>query len=48
MFDIDVMPPPPAELISFNVTIDTNLLQQLGQSNPLGSSLIGAAGTANS
>jgi uncharacterized protein len=47
VFDIDVMPPPPAELISFNVTIDTNLLQQLGQSNPLGASLIGAAGTAN-
>jgi phage tail sheath protein FI len=48
VFDIDVMPPPPAERISFNVTIDTNLLQQLGQTNPLGSSLIGAAGTANS
>jgi Bacteriophage tail sheath protein len=47
VFDIDVMPPPPAERISFNVTIDTNLLQQLGQSNPLGASLIGAAGNAN-
>jgi phage tail sheath protein FI len=43
VFDIDVMPPPPAERISFNVTIDTNLLQQLGQSNPLGSSLSSAA-----
>lgn len=48
VFDIDVMPPPPAELISFNVTIDTTLLSQLGQTNPLGSGLIGAAGTTNS
>ncbi|SRR5579875_1496072 len=44
VFDIDVMPPPPAERISFNVTIDTNLLQQLGQSNPLGAGLSAAAG----
>jgi len=35
VFDIDVMPPPPAERISFNVTIDINLLQQLGQTSPL-------------
>src|SRR5438270_6271957 len=33
VFDIDLMPPPPAERLSFNVTIDINLLQQLGQSN---------------
>ncbi|MGH7905006.1 MAG: phage tail sheath family protein, partial [Candidatus Binataceae bacterium] len=35
VFDIDVMPPPPAERITYNVTIDTTLLRQLGQSNPL-------------
>lgn len=33
VFDLDVMPPPPAERISFNVFIDTALLSQLGQSN---------------
>jgi phage tail sheath protein FI len=29
VFDIDCMPPPPAERITFNVFIDTNLLAQL-------------------
>jgi phage tail sheath protein FI len=35
VFDLDVMPPPPAEHLSFNVTIDTRLLRQLGQTSPL-------------
>jgi uncharacterized protein len=35
VFDIDVMPPPPAERISFNVYIDTTLLSQLGPSSAL-------------
>jgi hypothetical protein len=30
VFDIDCMPPPPAERITFNVFIDTTLLSQLG------------------
>jgi phage tail sheath protein FI len=30
VFDIDVMPPPPAERLTFNVYIDTTLLSQLG------------------
>jgi Bacteriophage tail sheath protein len=30
VFDIDVMPPPPAERLSFTVYIDTTLLSQLG------------------
>src|ERR1700674_4938702 len=29
VFDIDVMPPPPAERLTFNVFIDTTLLSQL-------------------
>jgi len=29
VFDIDCMPPPPAERITFNVFIDTTLLSQL-------------------
>ncbi|MBV8362434.1 MAG: phage tail sheath family protein, partial [Deltaproteobacteria bacterium] len=29
VFDIDCMPPPPAERLTFNVTIDTSLLGQL-------------------
>lgn len=33
VFDIDVMPPPPAERITFNVFIDTTLLSQLGTTN---------------
>ena len=35
VFDIDVMPPPPAERISFQTTIDVTLLQQLGQTSPI-------------
>lgn len=35
VFDIDVMPPPPAERITFNVYIDTTLLNQLGASSSL-------------
>ena len=35
VFDIDVMPPPPAERISFNVFIDTTLLNQLGATTSL-------------
>jgi phage tail sheath protein FI len=33
VFDIDVMPPPPAERLSFTVYIDTTLLSQLGNSS---------------
>jgi phage tail sheath protein FI len=29
VFDLDVMPPPPAERLTFNVYIDTTLLSQL-------------------
>ena len=36
IFDIDVMPPPPAERLTFNVFIDTTLLSQLtGNTNGL-------------
>jgi uncharacterized protein len=35
VFDIDVMPPPPAERITFEAFIDTTLLQQLGQTSPI-------------
>lgn len=35
VFDIDVMPPPPAERLSFNVYIDTTLLNQLGTTSAL-------------
>ena len=35
VFDIDVMPPPPAERITFQTFIDVSLLQQLGQTNAL-------------
>ena len=35
VFDIDVMPPPPAERITFQASIDVNLLQQLGQTSPI-------------
>jgi hypothetical protein len=34
-FDIDVMPPPPAERITFQAFIDVTLLEQLGQTSPL-------------
>jgi phage tail sheath protein FI len=42
VFDIDVMPPPPAERVTFNVYIDTTLLTQLGAS----SALMGTSATA--
>ncbi len=35
VFDIDVMPPPPAERITFEAFIDAALLQQLGQTSPI-------------
>ncbi len=35
VFDIDVMPPPPAERITFEAFIDVTLLQQLGQTSPI-------------
>ncbi|HYL58620.1 MAG TPA: phage tail sheath subtilisin-like domain-containing protein [Candidatus Acidoferrales bacterium] len=35
VFDIDVMPPPPAERITFQTTIDVTLLRQLGQTSPI-------------
>jgi hypothetical protein len=35
VFDIDVMPPPPAERLTFNVYIDSTLLSQLGNSGGL-------------
>jgi hypothetical protein len=42
VFDIDVMPPPPAERLSFNVYIDSTLLTQLGTSSPLTSTALTA------
>jgi len=35
VFNIDVMPPPPAERLTFQTFIDVSLLQQLGQTNAL-------------
>lgn len=35
VFDIDVMPPPPAERITFNVYLDATLLSQLGASSAI-------------
>jgi phage tail sheath protein FI len=35
VFDIDVMPPPPAERLTFNVFIDTTLLSGLGNTSAL-------------
>jgi Bacteriophage tail sheath protein len=35
VFDVDVMPPPPAERLTFRSFIDVTLLQQLGQTSPL-------------
>ncbi|MHB8382574.1 MAG: phage tail sheath family protein [Candidatus Binataceae bacterium] len=43
VFEIDVMPPPPAERITFKSFIDSSLLSQLGQTSPLTST---AAATA--
>ncbi len=37
VFDIDVMPPPPAERISFNVYIDSTLLNQISATSSLSS-----------
>jgi phage tail sheath protein FI len=42
VFDIDVMPPPPAERLSFTVYIDTTLLSQLGTSSALSSTALTA------
>jgi hypothetical protein len=39
VFDIDVMPPPPAERITFNVFIDTTLLSQLGTTSASGAAV---------
>jgi Bacteriophage tail sheath protein len=33
VFDVDVMPPPPAERITFETFVDVSLLQQLGQTS---------------
>lgn len=35
VFDIDVMPPPPTERITFEAFIDVTLLQQLGNTSPI-------------
>jgi Bacteriophage tail sheath protein len=35
VFDLDVMPPPPAERLTFQSFIDVTLLQQLGQTSPI-------------
>jgi phage tail sheath protein FI len=35
IFDIDVMPPPPAERLTFNVYIDSTLLSQLGNTSAI-------------
>lgn len=43
VFDIDVMPPPPAERLTFQTFIDVSLLAQLGQTSALTAS---AAATA--
>jgi hypothetical protein len=43
VFDIDVMPPPPAERLTFQTFIDVSLLQQLGQTNALTTSALATA-----
>ncbi len=43
VFDIDVMPPPPAERLTFQTFIDISLLQQLGQTNALTTSALATA-----
>jgi len=43
VFDIDVMPPPPAERLTFQTFIDVSLLQQLGQTSALTSSALATA-----
>jgi len=42
VFDIDVMPPPPAERLTFNVYIDSSLLSQLGTASALTSTTLNA------
>jgi len=43
VFDIDVMPPPPAERLTFQTFIDVSLLQQLGQTTALTTSALATA-----
>ncbi len=43
VFDIDVMPPPPAERLTFQTFIDVSLLQQLGRTGALTTSAIATA-----
>lgn len=42
VFDIDVMPPPPAERLTFNVFIDTTLLSSLGNTSALTAATLNA------
>lgn len=42
VFDIDVMPPPPAERLTFNVYIDTTLLSALGNTSALTAATLNA------
>jgi Bacteriophage tail sheath protein len=42
VFDIDVMPPPPAERLTFNVFIDTTLLSGLGKTSALTAATLNA------
>jgi len=43
-FDLDVMPPPPLERLTFNVFIDTTLLSQLNTTNALNTTASAALG----
>lgn len=43
VFDVDVMPPPPAERLTFQTYIDTALLQQLGSSSAFNSQAVASA-----
>ena len=43
VFDIDVMPPPPAERLTFQTFIDVTLLRQLGQTSALTTSALATA-----
>jgi uncharacterized protein len=42
VFDVDVMPPPPAERITFNVFLDTTLLSQLSATSAPANSAMSA------
>lgn len=42
VFDIDVMPPPPAERLTFNVYIDSTLLSSLGDTSALTATTLNA------